>query len=164
MIFLEFISDVRDLGTVKVTVVVVDVNDNPPKFDASQKALVGVPSTSKANYLVTTLKVSEKYRTILTSFLFIIDYSVLNFSEFDIAYCLIRVVWLKLYVEYAFQQKTLGPVVQSVVSLMSSLVVKMLTVLVSTISNSHVFLLKKNVSSFCKCKRYSHFFSKNITT
>ena len=91
MIFLEFISDVRDLGTVKVTVVVVDVNDNPPKFDASQKALVGVPSTSKANYLVTTLKVSEEYRTILTSFLFIIDYFVLYFSEFDIVYCLIRV-------------------------------------------------------------------------
>ena len=36
--------------------------------------------------------------------------------------------------------------------------VKMLTVLVSTISNSQVFLLK-NVSSFCKL----HFFSKNIS-
>ena len=55
-----------------------------------------------------------------------------------------------------------GPVVQSIVSLKSSLVVKMLTVLVSTISNSQVFLLK-NVSSFCKCKSYSHFFSKNIS-
>ena len=32
----------------------------------------------------------------------------------------------------------------------------MLTVLVSTISNSQIFLLKK-----CKCKSYSHFFSKN---
>ena len=40
--------------------------------------------------------------------------------------------------------------------------VKMLTVLVSTISNSQVFLLK-NVSSICKCKSYSHFFSKNIS-
>ena len=39
--------------------------------------------------------------------------------------------------------KYLGPVVQSIVSLMSSLVVKMLTLLVSTISNSQVFLLKK---------------------
>ena len=39
----------------------------------------------------------------------------------------------------------------------------MLTVLVSTILNSQVFLLKKNVSSFCKCKSYSHFFSKNIS-
>ena len=39
---------------------------------------------------------------------------------------------------------------------MSSLVVKMLTVLVSTISNSQVFLLKK------KCE-YSQFFSKNIS-
>ena len=34
--------------------------------------------------------------------------------------------------------------------------VKMLTVLVSTISNSQVFLLKK-------CESYSHFFSKNIS-
>ena len=54
-----------------------------------------------------------------------------------------------------------SPVVQNTVSLTSSLVVKMLTVLVSRISNSQVFLLK-NVSSFCKCKSYSHFFSKNI--
>ena len=37
----------------------------------------------------------------------------------------------------------LDPVVQSVVSLTSSLVVKILTVLVSTISNSQVFLLQK---------------------
>ena len=39
--------------------------------------------------------------------------------------------------------KDLGPVVQSIVSLKSLLVVKMLTVLVSMISNSKVFLLKK---------------------
>ena len=37
----------------------------------------------------------------------------------------------------------LGPVVQSIVSLASSLVVRMLIVLVNTISNSQVFLLKK---------------------
>ena len=36
-----------------------------------------------------------------------------------------------------------SPVVQSIISLTSSLVVKMLNVLVSTISNSQVFLLKK---------------------
>ena len=42
--------------------------------------------------------------------------------------------------------------------------VKMLTVLVSSVSNSQVFLLKKKiVSSFCKCKSYSHFFSKDIS-
>ena len=41
--------------------------------------------------------------------------------------------------------------------------VKMLTVLVSTVFNSQEFLLKKNVSSFCSCKSYSHFFSKNIS-
>ena len=43
---------------------------------------------------------------------------------------------------------TQGPVFQSIVSLTSSLVVKMLTVLVSMISNLQVFMLK-NVSSFC---------------
>ena len=37
----------------------------------------------------------------------------------------------------------LGSVVQSIISLTSSLMVKMLTVLVCTISNSQVFLLKK---------------------
>ena len=42
------------------------------------------------------------------------------------------------------QLKHLGPIVQSIVSLTSSLVVKMLIVLVSTISNSQVFLLKKS--------------------
>ena len=36
-----------------------------------------------------------------------------------------------------------GPVVQSIISLTSLLRVKMLTVLVSTISNSQAFLLKK---------------------
>ena len=41
------------------------------------------------------------------------------------------------------QVKNQGPVVQSIVSLMSSLMVKMLTVLVSSIPNSQVFLLKK---------------------
>ena len=41
-----------------------------------------------------------------------------------------------------------GPNVQSIVSLTNSLVVKILTVLVGTISNSQVFLLKTDVSSF----------------
>ena len=39
--------------------------------------------------------------------------------------------------------KVQGPDVQSIIRLTSSLVVKILTVLVSTISNSQVFLLKK---------------------
>ena len=39
----------------------------------------------------------------------------------------------------------------------------MLIVQISTISNSQVFLLKKNVSTYCKCKSYPHFFSKNIS-
>ena len=48
-----------------------------------------------------------------------------------------------------YKRSILGSVVQSIVSLMSLLVVKMLTVIVSKISNSQVFLLK-NVSSSCK--------------
>ena len=52
-----------------------------------------------------------------------------------------------------------GLVVQSIVSLTSSYVVKKLTVLVSTVSNSQAFLLKKMwVAS------YSHFFSAKILT
>ena len=57
---------------------------------------------------------------------------------------------------------TLGPVVQSLVSLTSLLVVKSLTVLVSKISNSQVFCCK-NVSSFCNAKATHIFFSKNIS-
>ena len=57
------------------------------------------------------------------------------------------------------QEGKQGPVVQSIVSLMSLLVVKMLTVLVSTISNSHVFLLKNMWIAFAN----THFFSKNIS-
>ena len=45
-----------------------------------------------------------------------------------------------------------GPDVQSVVSLTSSLVVKMLTVLVSTPFNSKVFLLKKKLLTFFSAK------------
>ena len=56
-----------------------------------------------------------------------------------------------------------GPVAQSIDSLTSSLVVKMFTVLVSTISNSQVFLLKKNVSTFCKCKTTHIIQQKNIS-
>ena len=54
------------------------------------------------------------------------------------------------------------PVVQSIVSLTSSLVVKMLTALVNTVSNSQVILLKI-VSSFSFAKATHIFFSKNIS-
>ena len=56
--------------------------------------------------------------------------------------------------------KFLGPVVQSIVSLTSSLVVKMLTVLKNIISNSQVFLLKKKSQMQ---KLLTFFFSKNIS-
>ena len=39
----------------------------------------------------------------------------------------------------------------------------MLTVLVSKIFYFTGIFAEKNVSSFCKCKSYSHFFSKNIS-
>ena len=65
--------------------------------------------------------------------------------------------------EIIVKAKKQGPFVQSIVSVTSSLVVKMLSVLVSTISNSQEVLLKKNVSSFCKCKSNSQFFSKCIS-
>ena len=55
-----------------------------------------------------------------------------------------------------------GPVVKSIVSLTSSLVVKMLTVLVSTIFNSQVFFAEKNVSTVCKRKATYIFFSAKI--
>ena len=56
-----------------------------------------------------------------------------------------------------------SPVAQSIVSLMSSLVIKMLTILVSKISNSHVFLLKKMWVAFANVKATHIFFSKNIS-
>ena len=57
------------------------------------------------------------------------------------------------------QSNDQGPVVQSVVSLSNTLVVKILTVLLSTISHSQVFLLKKMWVAFAKLL----FFSKNIS-
>ena len=45
----------------------------------------------------------------------------------------------------SYFSKKHGPVIQSVVSLTSSLVVKMLTVLVSTISDSQVFFAEKKM-------------------
>ena len=69
---------------------------------------------------------------------------------------------LTLWLGHKNLETNQGPVVQSIVSLTSLLVVKMLTVLVRTICNSQILLLKKNLSTFCKCKSYSHFFSAKI--
>ena len=52
----------------------------------------------------------------------------------------VKLIW---YYGRALLHENLGLVVQSIVSLMSSLVVKMLGVLVSRMSNSQLFLLKK---------------------
>ena len=59
------------------------------------------------------------------------------------------------YLSDTLLSRALGPVVQSIVSLTSSLVVKMLTVPESTIFNSQVFLLKK-------CEKPLTFFSAKI--
>ena len=64
----------------------------------------------------------------------------LQVCEADLSLC-------RRYVFPHFGSVSLGPVVQSIVSLTGSLVVKMLTVLVSTVSNSQVFSLKKCVNA-----------------
>ena len=56
---------------------------------------------------------------------------------------------------------SLGPVVQSIISLTSLLEVKMLTVLVSTIMNSGIFAEKMSVA-FANAKATHIFFSENI--
>ena len=61
----------------------------------------------------------------------------------------------------------LGPLVQSIVCLMSSLRVISLTVLADSIYNILIFFAEKNVSSFCTakalhCKSDSHFFGKKF--
>ena len=56
----------------------------------------------------------------------------------------------------------LGPVVQSLVSLMSLLRVILLTVLADSIYNILIFLLK-NVSSFCTAKATHIFSAKNFS-
>ena len=60
-----------------------------------------------------------------------------------------------------WKTKILGAIVQSVISLMSSLVVKILIVLVSTISNSQVFFVKKMWVAFAYAKA-THIFSAKI--
>ena len=61
------------------------------------------------------------------------------------------------YVNIIYQ----GPVVQSVVSLTSSLRVISLTVLADSIYNILIFFAEKNVSSICKS--YSRFFQQKIS-
>ena len=56
-----------------------------------------------------------------------------------------------------------GPVVQSVVSLTSSLRVISLTVLADSIYNILIFFAEKNVSSFCSAKATHIFLAKNFS-
>ena len=57
----------------------------------------------------------------------------------------------------------LGPVVQSIVSLTSSLRVISLTVLTDSIYNILIFFAEKNVSSFCSAKATHIFSAKNFS-
>ena len=59
-------------------------------------------------------------------------------------------------------KKNQGPVVQSVVSLTSSLRVISLTVVADSIHNILIFFAEKNVSSFCTAKATHIFFSKKF--
>ena len=59
--------------------------------------------------------------------------------------------------------KELGPVVQSVVSLTSSLRVISLNVLMDSIHNILIFFAEKNVSSFCTAKATHIFSAKNFS-
>ena len=56
-----------------------------------------------------------------------------------------------------------GPVVQSVVSLTSSLRVISLTVLADSIHNILIFFAEKNVSTFCTAKATHIFSAKNFS-
>ena len=59
-------------------------------------------------------------------------------------------------------QMHLGPVVQSVISLTTSLRVISLTVLADPIHNILIFFAEKNVSSFCTAKATHIFSAKNF--
>ena len=74
---------------------------------------------------------------------------ITNKKKFSLYSSTVIMMVLIFYYEYTkqdmirYSRRAQGPVVQSIVSLTSPLVVKILTVLVGTISNSQVFLLKK---------------------
>ena len=72
-------------------------------------------------------------------------------------------VWYSINSVVVKYSTILGPVVQSVVSLTSSLRVISLTVLADSVYNILIFLLKK-VSSFCTSKATHNFSAKNFST
>ena len=74
---------------------------------------------------------------------FFFFFFLICYPQFSLAPLISRTQWLSK-VEFRLEHSELqGPVVQSIVSLTTSLVIKTVTVLVNTISNSQVFLLKK---------------------
>ena len=78
----------------------------------------------------------------------------LDWMQHQDLHCLLKLVIIILKGRYGrTHKKQQGPVVQSIVSLTRLLMVKMLSVLVSTISNSQLFLLKK-----CEFAKATHIF------
>ena len=71
-------------------------------------------------------------------------------------------LWWLFHDSY-FLRNGLGPVVQSVVSLTSSLRVISLTILADSIYNIPIFFAEKNVSSFCTAKATHIFSAKNFS-
>ena len=68
-----------------------------------------------------------------------------------------------IYISQQSASSYLGQVVQSIVSLTSSLRVISLTVLADSIYNILIFFAEKNVSSFCTAKATHIFSAKNFS-
>ena len=93
-----------------------------------------------------------KYYYVLSNLWYVpfVDQDPIALSEQGYALCLMCVT-------------DLGPVVQSVVSLTSSLRVISLTVLADSIHNILIVFAEKNVSSFCSAKATHIFSAKNFS-
>ena len=92
--------------------------------------------------------------------------SSLGASTHDVAHMCLNITSISLHTVWSrpsFFDITLGPVVQSVVSLTSSLRVISLTVLADSIYNILIFFAEKVWVAFAHCKSYSHFFGKKFS-
>ena len=133
----------------------LDHNNFPQKVSVLLViSLTWVYTVSSDNYLNTlsqTLltQITAYVKLNLMAILFILLYTPYISALFISKYCY-------------FKPKLQGPVVQSIISLKSLLVVKILTILVSTISNSGVVLLKNcEYVAFANAKA-THIFSAKV--
>ena len=97
-------------------------------------------------------------------FLWNSQFQQLNYNNFNeaLGYTTIRDTSLVVYGDLIHLVE-IGTIVQTEFRFTSSLVVKMLAVVVSTISNSQVFCWKKMCVAFAHAKATHIFFSKNIS-